>query len=1064
MTNLNIRLLGEFSLTYAGEPVHSIGSMRLQSILAYLLLHRRSPESRRHLAFTLWPDSTERQARTNLRRELHNLRQRLPGADEYLSSGTQTLQWRVSASYTLDVADFEEALAIAAQLKASSNEPGARDALIKAVTVYQGDLLPGFYDEWLLTERDRLRQEFLSALDQIIELLQKQNDYRTAIGYAHQLLREEPLREDAYLHLIRLYAATGDRARALRMYHTCTTTLLNELGVQPAPATRLAYEQLLITNEPHQQVSLPPQNALVYSPPLVGRQKEQQLLQACWQKAASGQPQVVAVTGEAGIGKTRLVEELVEWAARKGITTAQARCYTTTGGLAYAPVADWLRASGLRDELMHLDDIWLGLVARLLPEILLERSELPAPELFTESWQRQRFFEALARSISINTKPKLLVIDDLQWTDQESLAWLHFLLRYQLQAPFLVAATIRSTEIDYKHPITATLATHLSEDAIDPDMAAQLFSETEGNPLFIVEIVRSGERKDPLRTGPSSSLKIQAVIEYRLAQLSPSARRLANLAAVIGRAFAYDVLAAASNEDEDRLVSGLDELWRRRIIREQSENDYDFSHNRIREIAYNNLSAANRRLLHRRVAEAIKTVRRDNLDPYCQQIALHFEAAREIESAVTFYQRAGQVAQQVYATQDAIQLYEHGLVLLETLPENHVRAQQELILQRLLSIVHRNSKGYAATEVMLALSRARDLCQQLHQTEDLGPILWGLFSYHYVRSDLRQARNLGEELFVLAQEKQNSAYQLQAHHALGGTLFSLGEFEGSQQHFEQGIALYDSNQHHAQIAMFGVDLGVFCLAWSAHSLWHLGYLDQAINRSYAAIALANKLMHPFSQALAMAYAAMVFQFSCNDKLVEEWARATRIFCEEHNIGYYDRWAAILEGWALAEQGASATGIKQIQSGLANFRSSNAEARLSYYLALLANAYGQAGQVTESHQLLDEALAVADKNSDHWYCAEIYRLMGNLSLQSLEDEKAENYYQMGLQVSRRQKSRIFELRVSISLARFWSNQSRAEEARGLLLGILPWFSEGLASNDLILANNLLAEISRKVNST
>jgi predicted ATPase len=751
-------------------------------------------------------------------------------------------------------------------------------------------------------------------------------------------------------------------------------------------------------------------------------------------------------------------------------------------------VTDWLRAGGLRAgglrvELLHLEDVWLTQVARLLPELLVERPGLPAPEPITESWQRQHFFEALARSISINARPQVLVIDDLQWTDQETLAWLHYLLRYPPRAPLLVAATIRSTEIDSRHPLiswlmdfrrtdqlteielgpldepdTASLAASIAGAELNSDTASQLYRETEGNPLFIVETVRAGELKDTIQQRTSLSPKIQTVIESRLAQLSPQARRIANLAAATGRAFAFDVLAEASNEDEDWLVRGLDELWQRRIIREQSDHDYDFSHNKIREIVYNSLSAANRRLLHRRIAGAMETAYAADLDHFSKQIALQYEAAGAKEKAIAYYRRAGQVAQQIYANADAIQLYSNGLMLLESLPDNPERAEQELILQRLLSIVHRNSKGYAATEVGRALSRARALCQRLDQTAALGPILWGLFSFNFVRSDLRQARNLGEELFALAQEQQNPAFQHQAQHALGGTLFSLGEFEESQQHFEQGIALYDLSQHHTQVALFGVDLGVFCLAWSTHPLWHLGYTDQSLQRSHSAIDLANTLGHPFSQALAMAYAAMLFQFSRNSKLVQEWAVATIDFCAEHSVGYYDHWAAILHGWALVEQGSFSEGIDQMQKGLAEFRRSDSEARLPYYLTLLAEAYGNAGQVQEGLDHLGEALAFSEKNNDVWYDAETYRLMGDLMHQTGEAERAETCFQKSLDISRSQKAKILELRATVSLARLWVEQNRQENALSMLQDIFDWFSEGFDSVDLKAARKLIDELS------
>jgi len=1082
MPILHIRLLGEFSLTYGSEVVRSIGTLRLQSLLAHLVLHRSAPESRRHLAFTLWPDSSERQARTNLRRELHNLRQALPAADNFLSVETQTLQWRSDAPFTLDIANFEKAVTTANQLEEASNVPGIRDALAEAVALYKGDLLPGCYEDWLLTERERLRQTYLQALEQLIVLSQKLRDYRSAIGYAQQWLREDPLAEEAYLYLIRLYAQNGDRARALRVYHSCVTTMERELGAEPGPVTRQAYEQLLKMTASQQAQPQPP-TALISTPPLVDRQAEWQRLQSCWHQATSGSSQLVAVTGEAGIGKTRLVEELVDWATQQGITTAQTRCYASEGGLAYAPVTDWLRAAELREGLLQLEDIWLTQVARLLPELRAERPVLPSPEPITESWQRQHFFEALVRSIFINARPQVLVIDDIQWTDQETLAWLGYLLRYPPQAPLLVAATIRSTEIDSRHPLTfwlmdlrrtdqlteielgpldepdtALLAAHIAGAELNSESASQLYRETEGNPLFIVETVRAGEIKDTIQQRTSLSPKIQTVIESRLAQLSPPARRIANLAAAIGRAFAFDVLAEASQEDEDWLVTGLDELWQRRIIREQSDNDYDFSHNRIREIVYNSLSAANRRLLHRRIALAMETVYAANLDNFSKQIALQYDAAGEKEKAITYYQRAGQVAQQIFANADAIQLYTNGLILLDTLPDNTERAEQELILQRQLSIVQRNSKGYAATEVGQALSRARALCQQLDQAHALGSILWGLFSFHFVRSDLHHARNLGEELFVLAQEQHNTAFLQQAHHALGGTLCSLGEFEMSKQHFEQGIALYNPNQHHHQVSLFGVDLGVFCQAWSTHPMWHLGFVDQALQRSYASMDLAKTSGHPFSQALAMAYATMLFQFSRDSKLVQEWAGATIDFCAEHSIGYYDNWSAILHGWALVEQGSLTVGIDKMQKGLTGFRDSNSEARLPYYLTLLADAYGNAGEVQQGLKYLDEALDFAEKNNDDWYSAETHRLMGELMLQTGEVAKAEACFQKSLNLSRSRKARTLELRATVSLARLWVEQNRQEKARSMLKDIFHWFSEGFDSVDLNFARKLIDELS------
>jgi predicted ATPase len=971
---------------------------------------------------------------------------------------------------------------VADQAKASGDAASFGDALAKAITLYAGDLLPGCYDDWLVPEREQLRQDYLNALERIIEMLQQQRDYRLAISYGQRLLREDPLSEEAYQHLMRLHALNGDRARALRIYHNCVTTLQRELGVEPSPATRQAYEQLIKMAGPHPPQAASPPRLLVTSP-LVGRQAEWQTVQSCWQQAASGQAHFVAVAGEAGIGKTRLIEELVDWVARRGTITAQARSYASEGELAYAPVTAWLRTAALRRELVQLDAVWLGQTVRLLPELLAERPDLSPSEPLTESWQRQHFFEALARSILMVNRPLLLVIDDLQWTDHETLAWLHYLLCYNPQAPLLVAGTIRSTDVDSHHPLTALLlslrstdqlteielgllderdtaelAAHIAGLELNSDSAAQLYQETEGHPLFVVETMRAGSTKAVPGRATSLPPKVQAVIESRLAQLSASARRIANLAATIGRAFAFDVLAEASQEDEDALVRGLDELWQRRIIREQSENDYDFSHDKIREAVYNSLSTANRRLLHRRVAGALETVHATNLDAVSAQIAGQYGGAGLQGQAIAYYQRAGEVAQQIYANQDAIQLYSKGLALLKTGPDTPGRAEQELALQIPLSIAHRITNGYGAAEVGQALSRARILCQQMGQSEQLGPVLWGLFGFNFVRSNLHETLNLGEELLAIAQKLQNSAIGQQAHHVLGCTLCSMGEFEQSRLHLEQGIALHDAEQHHAQVTLFGVDLGIFCQAWSTHTLWHLGYLEQSLQRSRETLALTQALGHPYSQALAMAYAAMLFQFSRDSSLVQEWAEAAIELCEEQDIAYYDSWATILRGWALAEQGLLTEGLDQMRQGLADFRRTDTEARMPYYLTLLAEAYGHAGQIQEGLQVLSEALDLAERNSDYWYNAGTYRLMGELMLRSGEDNQGEACFQQALDISRRQQARLLELRASVSLGRLWQQQGRPEKARPMLAEILNWFSEGFDTADLKDARALLEELS------
>jgi DNA-binding SARP family transcriptional activator len=711
---LTVFLLGGFRLTAEQEPVTGLERPRLQELLAYLLLQRDRPLPRQHLAFLFWPDSTEKQALTNLRNLWYRLRQALPYADRCLATDDLTMQWLADAPCRLDVAVFENHLA-QAQTAVHDNE--RLHHLEQAVAQYGGELLPGFYSDWLLAERERLAQAYGRSLEQLATLHENRRHYRQAIERTRALLRHDPLHEAAYTRLMRLHALNGDRAVALHTYHTCATVLRRELDVAPGRPARQLYERLL---NKESVPDVPPERGAVI--PLVGRETGWAQLQQLWRKAAT-RPQLALISGEAGIGKTRLAEALLEWVGRQGIRALTTRCYATQGDLAYAPIVAWLRSRPLPP----LADPWLRELARLFPEILAEHPHLPPPEPLIKPWQRLRLFEALARALLANHSALLLFLDDWQWCDPDTLDWLHFLLtdrRGQSARPqLLVVTAVRSGErgaraklADWRPGLahtgqltelalgplnqaaTMALAEHVAQRPFDPALAPLLFEGTEGHPLFIVEMVQAGlaqvapateaelaDHATAMLLRPAAlPARVHQVLEARLSQLSPAARSVMEAAAVIGRAFTYEVLRRVVDLSEDELVNCLDESWRRRIVREQEEDAYDFSHDKLREVAYAGLSRVRRRWLHGRAAQALETIHAAGLQPVAGVIARHYEAAGQLAAAVAYYGQAAAAARVVYAHDEALAALKKAIALLAGLPPAVAHDEQMSQLQEQL--------------------------------------------------------------------------------------------------------------------------------------------------------------------------------------------------------------------------------------------------------------------------------------------------------------------------------------------------------------------------------------------
>ena len=678
--SIKIHLLGSFHLVFDGKPVKGLDSPRLQSFLSYLLIHREAPQPRQQLAFLFWPDSNESQARTNLRNMLFKLREAFPEVDDFLEINQQTLWWKPDPIYQLDVDRFQSAVDQTDRTGSGKDQKAHRDALIAATELYTGDLLPSCYDDWIQPERERLRQAYLSLVEELSGIQEAEGNLNDAILQSRKLLRLDPLSESYYQQLIRLYAAKGDKARAVRTYHQCVEVLERELGLDPTGKTQRLYRELMARDA----VTVEPPRVTEKQARLVGREKAWNKFQAAWLGFSSG-THLAVIMGEAGIGKTYLVEEFTRWARKGKITCLKSRSYPTEDELAYTPVTGLLRNEAVLKQFSRLEETHLVELARMLPELRTRYPDLPDPDRLSESWKRGRLFEASTLALVGVDHKLVIILDDLQWCDRETLDWLRFLLEYDTDRKVMIIANVRTEDLLAESPLipffaemggkgkiteillerlslqdTHQLASDLWGDELEERAAFRLYQETEGNPLFVAEMVRAGYLKE---FGDGSDLsrmppKVQAVIETRLNALSPETRELASLAASVGRGFDFELILHTGEHREAELLRGLDELWSRRLIRDEDEAGYNFSHDKFREVLYGEISPHRKTHYHKKIARALEEIHQDQLEVISPQLAYQFKLAGDKNKALEYYLMAGDQARLVFAQEEALEYYQ----------------------------------------------------------------------------------------------------------------------------------------------------------------------------------------------------------------------------------------------------------------------------------------------------------------------------------------------------------------------------------------------------------------------
>ncbi|HEY1574675.1 MAG TPA: AAA family ATPase [Pseudonocardiaceae bacterium] len=973
---VQVRVLGEQSVTDSATGSILTRSPRAVALIAFLATHAGSPQPRQRIAAQFWPDSSDAQALTNLRRELHHLRNAL-GDEPALVVTSRDLCWRDSATSRVDVRTFglERAAALAAAAK--DDTEGVLTHAAVAIAEYQGELLPGSYHEWLTEPRGTLESQCVELCDLVRAVRARQGDLTGAVAVARRRIALRPLEEIGYRTLIRLQAELGDRAGAVSTYHRCVSILERELGIAPDRATRALVQPLLAHSAPEPERSGLPGAALV------GRAKEIGELAAAWRAAAAGRAGLVVVTGGAGLGKTRLLTELADAARRRGAAVATAHCFGTSGRLALGPVAAWLRGPALRPAVADLDPVWRAEVDRLLPTDGNRAAAGAGARAMVDAWQRHRFFEGLARALTGVGTPLLLVLDNMQWCDQETLAFLAFCLGRAPGARLLVAGTLRDdpdedteavtwcremqaagmlTELTL-HPLetadTARLAETVAGRPLAPATVGLLQATTGGFPLYVVEAMRAAADLGHTQL-PAGDLA--SVLRTRFEHVSPAARSVAGLAAAVGRDFPLDLLTEASHLDTDAVVAALDELWQRRIVVEQPDG-YDFSHDLLRDAAYAQVSPPQRWLLHRRLAQSLALLHTDDTDAVAVQLADQYARGGRPDQALAYYARAADIASGTFAHGEAIRLHRAALAIIATQPDGTRRQRQELTVLEAMAAPLNARHGYASAELRHTLERSIELATALERTDSILAGLVGLWASQFVQGTIADAhRTAARALAMAAPDSQLSG---SAHFAFGGAALSLGRPAEGLRHFD----LAARQTAGASTWTVGTRPDVHCRAWSAHAHWLLGHDDLALTCGQQAVELARTIGHPYNLAVALGYVAITHQLREDVPAVRETADELHALCERHGFAYYREWALVLAGWSRSD----GSGVALAREGIDRLKAQGAFARMPYWLSLLARLQDRAGRPGDARATLDAALVAGQARDDLWWLPEVLRL-------------------------------------------------------------------------------------------
>ncbi len=1068
-------LLGTLEVTDGGRAV-VISAPKQRALLVALLLRANQVVSVDRLLDELWGEQPPPQALAALQAYVSRLRRALephrpPRAPATLLVSRAPGYLLVVDRDRYDVTRFEDSVRNGTALLAAGQAAEAHHTLSAALNLWRGPAIAEFAGE-PFAEADAARLEELrtAAVEARIEAAMALGRHGETVAELERLVVEYPLRERLWAALMLASYRAGRQAEALSAFRSCRTILIEQFGLEPGPALRALEQQILeqapdldwrpSAPEPNLPpvVAPPPSAAPVRTQarPLIGRESQLELLDASLRQALDGSPTLALLTGDAGIGKSRLAEEL---AARARLARALVLCGRCFDGADAPPFWPWTQAlrTALADHRPVVESALAasGSTAEHLAPVLPELAATTGLSGVGADQGQARFHLYGAVTAVVNALAAesglVLIVEDLHWADPASLQLLQFAAAHAHSARLLVLATYRDAEIADGHPLVATsaalarelaverltldgMAMHEVERFVDaltgtaagPRVARAVHSRTEGNPFFVSELVRLLDSEGALHDEGATArspvpLGVRDVIRRRLARLPEQTNALLTVAAVIGPDFDLSLLGVVAGLDADTVIDAIDVALVSGVVTQVADQlgRYRFQHSLVRETVYAALTAPRRARLHARVGQALEAMRGRDDQSVVLELAAHYSSAADVtgaDEALPWVIEAAEVAIGRLAYEQAEELLRRALVLLTATRAGADRDRRELWLQVRLGVILSITKGQAWPEVGVVFTRARQLCGAATPTFEELSAGFGLFLSSLMRVDLPAARSHARQLADLAPIREDPRFLLAGHLATGLTRFAAGELAAADQHFERVIMLADSLDDPALAEIFHAHPRVSARCYRSYVLALGGQADAAADLARQAQECARRSQHTFSEAVAETMDAWL-AYVCREP-VRTWESAAAAAERANELGFLPlvHGSAIFQGWAEILLGRHEQGIARVYRGLAGFEDMGMSFMRHVNLAVVADAEQQVGLLTEALTTATRAIDEVERTGECFYAAELYRLRGELlfSLDPTRAAEAEACLIRAVELSLHQQAHVLHDRAAASL--------------------------------------------------